>query len=69
MDEIGRWSFLGKIGNQLKVRQGKNETKDGYVSRIIFSAVSRIFLTALWDRLDKDREVSITHSNFAYRKL
>ena len=61
MDEIGRWSFLGKIGNQLKVRQGKNETKDGYVSRIIFSAVSRIFLTALWDRLDKDREVSITH--------
>lgn len=61
MDEIGRWSFLNEIGRQLKLGQGKWESKNTYASRVIFSAVSRIFLTALWDRTDKIGEVSVTH--------
>ena len=54
-------NLLIKIANELNIKKGNNEPELQYKSRIIYSAISRLGYSSLWDKLEDDIPVSIIH--------
>ena len=51
-------NLLIKIANELNIKKGNNEPELQYKSRIIYSAISRLGYSSLWDKLEDDIPVS-----------
>ena len=54
-------NLLIKIANDLNIKKGIDETELQYKSRIIYSAISRLGYSSLWDKLEDDIPVSVIH--------
>lgn len=53
--------LLSRIASDLNIRKGDTEIEENYKSRLIYSAVSRIGYSSLWDKLEEDVPVTIEH--------
>lgn len=53
--------LLLQIASELNICRGETESDTSYKARLIYSAVSRIGYSSLWDMLEDDVPVSIIH--------
>lgn len=53
--------LLSRIASDLDIRKGDTEPEEYYKSRLIYSAVSRIGYSSLWDKLEEEVPVTIEH--------
>ncbi|WP_303838220.1 hypothetical protein [Ruminococcus flavefaciens] len=53
--------LLSRIASDLDIRKGDTEPESNYKTRLIYSAVSRIGYSSLWDKLEEDIPITIEH--------